>query len=177
MIVDEQVVKGWMNCAQCEPPQVISRFHQPGEVAHACQVVAVLHYGATFARKSWAATSDGQLVYVAVLLQVDGVAIGGKRVEVGHGFVKGFWFTFRQVRAELDGNSVCVPVACILQLLQLQGSLHDSNDSMLPPFSVPHLHACALPQRDMALVRLRLTCCSTTPYPFPLIPPLHRVAP
>eukprot|EP00965_Chrysotila_dentata_P222781 6193178-Pleurochrysis_carterae.AAC.1 len=56
---------------------------------------------------------------MADLIQVDGIAIGGKRMEVGQVFIKAFFFEFQQIRAVVEANTIVVIVARMLQLLQL----------------------------------------------------------
>lgn len=74
-------------------------------------------------------------MYIADLLQIDGVAAGGKRVEVGQVYLKAFIFTFAQIRAKVEANCVIVRVERLLQLLHLQSQR--PADACVAPF--PHV--------------------------------------
>ena len=78
-------------------------------------ISSVRHQGADFKVDSWAATSSGQLVYIADMIQVTD--------SFGEGdiFVKLFSFSMiTQLRAEIDRGRICVRLARMLQLLSVQ---------------------------------------------------------
>eukprot|EP00965_Chrysotila_dentata_P154458 5103507-Pleurochrysis_carterae.AAC.1 len=41
--------------------EILSRFFEPGKTALACESVEVRHRGTVFGKRSWCASSDGQL--------------------------------------------------------------------------------------------------------------------
>eukprot|EP00965_Chrysotila_dentata_P240872 6203957-Pleurochrysis_carterae.AAC.3 len=69
------------------------------------------------------------------------MARGGAKIVAGQVFVKIYTFTLQQLRARLDANSIIVPIARILQLLQYQHDNKREADTHVASFPVPTLLA------------------------------------
>eukprot|EP00965_Chrysotila_dentata_P144048 4758474-Pleurochrysis_carterae.AAC.1 len=109
--------------------KVLRIFFQPGSCASACRVEDIRHCGATYKSRSWFAVSDGRLVFIDQMLQVDGMAVGGGQLHSG------------QVRAKVEANRIIVSVARMLQLLEHQYNLKRECDVDVVTFPVPFLLA------------------------------------
>ena len=89
--------------------QAMQNCVKTGSVVEVSVISDIRHAGSCFAVGTWAATSDGQLFYIADILKLDVKELQGG-LNVGMLFLKVFGFTFKQLRAGLRANELRHPI-------------------------------------------------------------------